>query len=60
MKFNETKFTQDEMKVSSVQLLKYNYLDYGMKIEKIQKVIIYLNKSLNELIISNFLDKCSL
>lgn len=58
MKFNETKFTQDEMKVNSVQLVKYDYLDYGMKIEKSQKVIIYLNKSLDELIISNFLDKC--
>ena len=29
-----------------------------MNIEKSQKVIIYLNKSLDELIISNFLDKC--
>ena len=58
MKFKETKFTQEEIEVSSVQLLNYNYLDYGMNIEKSQKVIIYLNNSLNELIISNFIDKC--
>lgn len=58
MKFNETKFSQKEMKVNSIQLVKYDYLDYGMNIEKSQKVIIYLNKSLDELIISNFLDKC--
>lgn len=58
MKFNETKFTQEEMKVSSVQLLQYNFLDYGMNIEKSQKVIIYLNNSLDKLIISSFLDKC--
>lgn len=30
MKFNETKFSQKEMKVNSVQLVKYDYLDYGM------------------------------
>ena len=58
MEFKETKFTQEEIEVVSVQLLNYNYLDYGMNIEKSQKVIIYLNNSLDELIISNFLDKC--
>lgn len=30
MKFNETKFSQKEMKVNSIQIVKYDYLDYGM------------------------------
>lgn len=30
MKFNEIKFSEEEMKVNSIQIVKYDYLDYGM------------------------------